>query len=99
MPLTKEWKQSSRRPAPKDWETRVSRPMRTPSPKKAKTRKRLELMLTAAMDWALLGSRPTIMVSTMAMLIQPISARTRGRARWRVGRSSERRVGQGSMGE
>ena len=38
------------------------------------------------------------MVSSMAMLIQPISARTSGRARWRVGRSSERGVGQESMG-
>jgi len=97
MPLTSEWKQSSWRPAPKDWDTRVSRPMRRPSPKKTKTRKRLELMLTAAMDWALLGRRPTNMVSSIAMLIQPISARTSGMARWRVGRSSERRVGQESI--
>src|SRR6266852_3078282 len=98
MPLTREWKQSSRRPAPKDCETRVSRPMRTPSRKRAKTRNRLELMLTAAMDCALLERRPTIMVSTIAMLIHPISARTSGRARCRVGRSSERSVGQKGMG-
>src|SRR6267378_6517924 len=98
MPLTREWKQSSRRPAPKDWETSVSRPMRRPSPKKANTRKRLELMLTAAMDWALFGRRPTNIVSSMAMLIQPISARTSGMARWRVGRSSVRRVDQENMG-
>ena len=38
------------------------------------------------------------MVSTMAMLIHPISARTSGRARCRVGRSSERSVGQEGMG-
>jgi len=38
------------------------------------------------------------MVSTMTMLIQPISARTRGRARRRVGGSSRRRVGRESMG-
>ena len=68
-----------------------------PSPKNARTWKMLELMLTAAMEAALLGRRPTIMVSTMAMLIQPISARTRGRARRRVGRSSERKVDQVSM--
>jgi len=74
-------KQSSRRPAPKDWETRVSRPMSRPSPKKTKTKKRLDEMLTAAMAWALFGRRPTIMVSTMAMLIQPISARIRGSAK------------------
>ena len=55
-------------------------------------------MLTAAMDWALFGRRPTNIVSSMAMLIQPISARTRGMARWRVGRSSERRVDQENMG-
>src|SRR6266478_2312584 len=72
--------------------------MRRPSPKKANTRKRLELMLTAAMDWALFGRRPTNIVSSMAMLIQPISARTSGMARWRVGRSSERRVDQENMG-
>jgi len=54
-------------------------------------------MLTAAMDCALLGRRPTNMVSSMAMLIQPISARTSGMARWSVGRSSERRVGQESI--
>ena len=72
--------------------------MSRPSPKKTKTKKRLELMLTAAMDWAELGRRPTIMVSTMAMLIQPISARTRGSARRRVGRSSERKVDQESIG-
>src|SRR5258708_6880610 len=72
--------------------------MRRPSSKKANTRKRLELMLTAAMDWALFGRRPTNIVSSMAMLIQPISARTSGMARWRVGRSSERRVDQENMG-
>src|SRR5271165_280239 len=37
------------------------------------------------------------MVSTMTMLIQPSSARTRGSARWRVGRSSERNVEKESM--
>jgi hypothetical protein len=54
-------------------------------------------MLTAAIDWALLGRRPTIMVSTIAIEIQPISARTSGRARYRVGRSSERKVDQESI--
>src|SRR5208282_3625861 len=98
MPLIRERWQSSRWPAPKAWETRVSRPIRRPSPKKAKTMKRLELMLTAPMDSALLGRRPTIMVSTMTMLIQPISARTRGRARRRVGESSRRKVERESMG-
>src|SRR5882724_10760584 len=48
--------------------------------------------LTAPMATALLGRRPTIMVSTMAMLIQPSSARTSGMARRRVGRTSARRI-------
>src|ERR1700730_16352738 len=66
-------------------------PMRTPSPKNARTWKRLELMLTALMATALSGRRPTIMVSTMAMDIQPSSDRTKGKARWRVGRSWPRK--------
>src|SRR5580704_2833316 len=72
--------------------------MSRPSPQKAKTTKRLALMLTAAMDSALLGRRPTMMVSTMCMLIQPSSARTSGRARRRVGRSSERNSERRDMG-
>ena len=56
-------------------------------------------MLTAPMASALLGRRPTIMVSTMAMLIQPISARMRGRARRRVGRSSRAEDGEEGHGE
>src|SRR4029077_6865732 len=39
---------------------------------------------------ALLGKRPTMMVSTTPMLIQPISAKTSGRARRNVGRNSPR---------
>src|SRR5262249_58438993 len=52
--------------------------------------KMLELRLTAPMETALLGRWPTIMVSTMAMLIQPNSARTRGSASLSVGRNSAR---------
>jgi hypothetical protein len=57
----------------------------------------LELMLTAPMASALYGSRPTIMVSTITMLIQPSSASTSGNARRSVGRSSERNVENESM--
>src|SRR6267154_3888795 len=55
--------------------------------------------LTAEMATALSGSRPTNMVSTMAMLIQPSSARTRGTASRKVGRNSERSVWNASMVE
>ena len=48
--------------------------------------------LTAPMAVALLGRWPTIMVSTMAMLIQPSSARTSGMASRSVGRISVRSV-------
>src|SRR6266508_1640908 len=41
---------------------------------------------------ALLGKRPTMMVSTMPMLIQPSSAKTRGRARRNIGANSRRRA-------
>src|SRR5271165_509044 len=97
MPLIRERWQSSRLPAPNAWETRVSSPARRPSAKKAKTMKMLELMLTAPMEAALLGKRPTIMVSTITMLIQPISASTKGSARRRVGGSSSRNVDQVSI--
>ena len=55
-------------------------------------------MLTAPMASALEGRRPTIIVSTMIMLIQPISARMSGRARRRVGRSSWRKMGKKDIG-
>src|SRR5690242_21107442 len=98
MLLTRERWQSSRRPAPKAWETRVSRPLRRPPPKKARTLKRLVLMLTAPMASALLGGWPTMTVSTMPMVIQPISARTGGRARRSVGRNSARRFWRRDIG-
>jgi len=60
--------------------------------------KMLEPRLTAPMAVALLGRRPTIIVSTMAMLIQPSSASTRGMARLSVGRNSARSVWSPSMG-
>src|SRR6266851_2883385 len=65
---------------------------RWPPPKKATTLKMPELMLTAPMEFALSGKCPTMTVSTMPMVIQPISARTRGSARRRVGRISARSV-------
>src|SRR6266478_5349668 len=73
--------------------------MSRPPPKRARTIKMLEARRTAPMAVALLGSRPTIMVSTMAMLIQPSSARTRGTASRKVGRNSERSVWNASMVE
>src|SRR5712691_1046688 len=73
--------------------------MSRPPPKRARTIKMLEPRLTAPMAVALLGSRPTIMVSTMAMLIQPSSARTRGTASRKVGRNSARSVWSASMVE
>src|SRR6266700_2050381 len=51
-----------------------------------------EPRLTAPMATALLGSRPTIMVSTMAMLIQPSSASTSGIASRSVGPTSARKI-------
>src|SRR6266851_2355413 len=97
MPFTKERWQSSRLPAPNAWATSVSRPIRRPPPKNATTLKLLELMLTAPMAPALSGKCPTMTVSTMPMVIQPISARTSGKARRRVGRISARSVCSRSM--
>src|SRR6516162_1311619 len=97
MPLTRERWQSSRCPAPKACDTSVSRPAISPSAKNTNTMKILELMLTAPMASALYGRRPTIMVSTITMLIQPSSASTSGNARRSVGRSSERNVENKSM--
>src|SRR6267154_1105116 len=98
MLLTSERWQSSRWPAPKAWETRVSRPRRSPRPKRAIVVKTFEPRATAPMATALLGRRPTIMVSTMDMLIQPSSARTRGTASLMGGRSSSRRWKRRAMG-
>src|SRR6266851_6303041 len=92
MPLINERWQSSRWPAPKACATKVSKPISKPPPKKATTLKMPELMLTAPMEFALSGKCPTMTVSTMPMVIQPISARTRGSARRRVGRISARSV-------
>src|SRR6266852_6232076 len=97
MPFTKERWQSSRLPAPNAWATSVSRQIRRPPPKNATTLKLLELMLTAPMAPALSGKCPTMTVSTMPMVIQPISARTSGSARRRVGRISARSVCRRSM--
>src|SRR5712692_2907223 len=97
MPFTRERWQSSRWPAPNAWATSVSRPIRRPPPKNATTLKLLELMLTAPMAPALSGKCPTITVSTMPIVIQPISARTSGSARRRVGRISARSVCRRSM--
>src|SRR5258708_5478355 len=72
--------------------------MSKPPPKRASTIKMLEPRLTAPMAVALLGRRPTIIVSTMAMLIHPSSASTRGMARLSVGRNSARSVWSPSMG-
>src|SRR6266481_10046497 len=47
---------------------------------------------------ALLGKRPTIIVSTMAILIHPSSARTSGMASRRVGRNSARSVWRAVIG-
>src|ERR1700687_4485322 len=47
--------------------------------------------LTAPMATALSGSRPTMTVSTMPMLIQPISASAMGPASPSMGQSSSRR--------
>src|SRR6267154_8837 len=98
MLLTSERWQSSRWPAPKACETRVSSPRRSPRPKRAMVVKTFEPRATAPMATALLGRRPTIMVSTMDMLIQPSSARTRGTASLMVGRSSSRRWERRDMG-
>jgi len=46
------------------------------------------------MDSALFGRRPTIMVSTMTMLIQPSSARTSGRGEAKRGREFGGAVGK-----
>src|SRR6266849_7185333 len=51
-----------------------------------------------AMAVALSGSRPTIIVSTIAMLIQPSSASTSGMASRSVGRNSSRSVWSPIMG-
>src|SRR6266436_8648698 len=98
MLFTSERWQSSRWSAPKAWETSVSRPRRSPSPKRAMVVKTFEPRATAPMATALLGRRPTIMVSTIDMLIQPSSARTRGTASLMVGRSSSRRWERRDMG-
>src|SRR5258708_19777347 len=98
MLLTSERWQSSRWPAPKACETSVSRPGRSPSTKRAMVVKTFEPRATAAMATAVVGRRPTIMVATMDMLIQPSSARTRGTASLMVGRSSSRRWERRDMG-
>src|SRR5258706_7585871 len=98
MLLTSERWQSSRWPAPKACETSVSSPRSKPRPKRAMVVKTFEPRATAPMATALLGRRPTIMVSTMDILIQPSSARTRGTASLMVGRSSSRRWERRDMG-
>ena len=78
--------QSSRRPAPEDFATRASSPSMTPMPKTA-TAKKSELLIPDT-PIAAGPSGPTMMVSTMPMLIQPISARMTGPASLSIGRSS-----------
>src|SRR5581483_4100255 len=68
--------------------TSASRPSITPMPKIAAAKNR-ELLIPAA-PIAAGPSGPTMIVSTMPMLIQPISARTTGPASRSMGASSRR---------
>ncbi len=71
----------------------MSSPIKRPPPEESEHHKQVLLpRLTAPIAVALSGRWPTITVSTMAMLIQPSSASTRGSARRSVGRISLRKV-------
>ena len=76
--------------APKAWEMRVSRPRRTPPMPKVKVLKMTWASAAAAMGTAEWGRRPTMLVSTTDMDIQPSSPAMRGAARRRSGGSSGR---------
>ena len=86
IPCWSQRTQSSIRFAPYDWATRASRPSMMPIPKIAIAMKS-ELLIPVA-PIAAGPSGPTMIVSTIPMLIQPISARTTGPASLSMEKSS-----------
>ena len=96
MPCTSHSWHSRHRLAPWACETRVSNPSNRPIPRMVAARKTAVPMLTAPMASAL--RRPTIMVSTRLMVIQPNSVMATGNDSETMGFSSRSSLTRGFFG-